>query len=47
LSSARQRRPDARSTVLLVGEQAVGTRGRAVENVLPVRIFGDDRATIA
>ena len=43
LHHLRQRLPDARSTVLLVGYQAVGTRGRALEEgARAVRIFGED-----
>jgi metallo-beta-lactamase family protein len=43
LHHLRQRLPDARSTVLLVGYQAVGTRGRALEEgASAVRIFGED-----
>jgi metallo-beta-lactamase family protein len=43
LHHLRQRLPDARSTVLLVGYQAVGTRGRALEEgAQSVRIFGED-----
>jgi metallo-beta-lactamase family protein len=43
LHHLRQRLPDARSTVLLVGYQAAGTRGRALEEgARAVRIFGED-----
>jgi metallo-beta-lactamase family protein len=43
LHHLRQRLPDARSTVLLVGYQAIGTRGRALEEGARwVRIFGAD-----
>jgi metallo-beta-lactamase family protein len=43
LHHLRQRLPDPRSTVLLVGYQAVGTRGRALEEKARwVRIFGAD-----
>lgn len=43
LHHLRQRLPDARSTVLLVGYQAIGTRGRALEDgARRVRIFGAD-----
>lgn len=43
LHHLRHRLPDPRSTVLLVGYQAVGTRGRALEEgAASVRIFGED-----
>jgi metallo-beta-lactamase family protein len=43
LHHLRRRLPDPRSTVLLVGYQAVGTRGRALEEGARwVRIFGAD-----
>ena len=43
LHHLRRRLPDPRSTVLLVGYQAVGTRGRALEEgASAVRIFGED-----
>jgi metallo-beta-lactamase family protein len=43
LHHLRRRLPDPRSTVLLVGYQAVGTRGRALEEgASTVRIFGED-----
>jgi metallo-beta-lactamase family protein len=43
LHHLRQRLPDPRSTVLLVGYQAVGTRGRALEEGARwLRIFGAD-----
>ncbi len=43
LHHLRQRLPDPRSTVLLVGYQAVGTRGRTLEEGARwVRIFGAD-----
>jgi metallo-beta-lactamase family protein len=43
LHHLRQRLPDPRSTVLLVGYQAIGTRGRALEEgARSVRIFGAD-----
>jgi len=42
LHHLRQRLPDPSSTVLLVGYQAVGTRGRALEEGAPtVKIFGE------
>lgn len=43
LHHLRQRLPDPRNTVLLVGYQAVGTRGRTLQEGGPtVRIFGED-----
>ena len=43
LHHLRRRLPDPRSTVLLVGYQAVGTRGRALEEgASTVRIFGEN-----
>jgi len=43
LHHLRERLPDPRSTVLLVGYQAAGTRGRALEEgARTVRIFGED-----
>ena len=43
LHHLRQRLPDARATVLLVGYQAVGTRGRALEEgARSIKIFGSD-----
>jgi metallo-beta-lactamase family protein len=43
LHHLRERLPDPRSTVMLVGYQAVGTRGRALEEGARVlRIFGED-----
>jgi metallo-beta-lactamase family protein len=43
LHHLRRRLPDARSTVLLVGYQAIGTRGRSLEEgARSVRIFGAD-----
>ena len=43
LHHLRERLPDPRSTVLLVGYQAVGTRGRALEEgARAIRIFGED-----
>jgi metallo-beta-lactamase family protein len=43
LHHLRARLPDPRTTVLLVGYQAAGTRGRALEEGAPaVRIFGED-----
>jgi metallo-beta-lactamase family protein len=43
LHHLRQRLPDPRSTVLLVGYQALGTRGRALEEgARSIRIFGAD-----
>lgn len=46
----RQRLPDSRTTVLLVGYQAAGTRGRSLqEGTKSLRIFGDEipvRATV-
>ena len=45
LHHRRQRLPDPRTTVLLVGYQAVGTRGRALqEGARWLRIFGEDVA---
>jgi metallo-beta-lactamase family protein len=42
LHHLRRRLPDPRTTVILVGYQAVGTRGRALEEGAPsIRIFGD------
>jgi len=50
LHHLRRRLPEARTTVLFVGYQAAGTRGRALrEGAARVRIFGEDvpvRATI-
>lgn len=50
LHHLRQRLPDSRTTVLLVGYQAVGTRGRALqEGARSLRIFGEAvavRATV-
>jgi len=50
LHHLRQRLPDRRTTVLLVGYQAEGTRGRRLQNgEKTVRIFGEDvpvRATV-
>jgi metallo-beta-lactamase family protein len=43
LHHLRQRLPDARTTVLLVGYQAAGTRGRLLrDGASRVRIFGDE-----
>ncbi len=43
LHHLKQRLPDPRTTVLLVGYQAVGTRGRELqEGTTVVRIFGED-----
>jgi metallo-beta-lactamase family protein len=43
LHHLRRRLPDPRSTVLLVGYQAIGTRGRALEEgASTVRIFGEN-----
>jgi metallo-beta-lactamase family protein len=43
LHHLRHRLPDPRSTVLLVGYQAIGTRGRSLENGARwIRIFGSD-----
>lgn len=43
LHHMRRRLPDPRTTVLIVGYQAYGTRGRTlVEGAESVRIFGDD-----
>jgi metallo-beta-lactamase family protein len=43
LHHLRRLLPDPRATVLLVGYQAVGTRGRALQEGAPsVRIFGED-----
>jgi metallo-beta-lactamase family protein len=43
LHHLRERLPDPRTTVLLVGYQAAGTRGRALEEgTRTVRIFGED-----
>jgi metallo-beta-lactamase family protein len=43
LHHLRERLPDPRTTVLLVGYQAAGTRGRALEEgARTVRIFGED-----
>lgn len=43
LHHLRQRLPDPRTTVLLVGYQAIGTRGRRLqEGAKFVRIFGED-----
>ena len=43
LHHLRRRLPEPRSTVLLVGYQAVGTRGRALEEgASTLRIFGED-----
>jgi metallo-beta-lactamase family protein len=43
LHHLKQRLPDPRTTVLLVGYQAVGTRGRRLQNgEKTLRIFGDD-----
>lgn len=50
LHDLKQRLPDPRTTVLLVGYQAVGTRGRALqEGARSPRIFGEEvaaRATV-
>jgi metallo-beta-lactamase family protein len=50
LHHLRQRLPDERTTVLFVGYQAAGTRGRTLRDGAPtVRIFGEDvpvRATV-
>jgi metallo-beta-lactamase family protein len=50
LHHLRRRLPDPRTTVLLVGYQALGTRGRRLEDgERSVRIFGEDvpvRATV-
>ncbi len=43
LHHLKQRLPDPRTTVLLVGYQAIGTRGRRLQNgEASVRIFGED-----
>jgi metallo-beta-lactamase family protein len=43
LHHLRRRLPDARTTVLVAGFQAAGTRGRALVDGAPtVRIFGED-----
>jgi metallo-beta-lactamase family protein len=43
LHHLRARLPDPRTTVLLVGYQALGTRGRAlVDGAAAIRIFGED-----
>jgi metallo-beta-lactamase family protein len=43
LHHLRRRLPDQRTTVLLVGYQAVGTRGRSLQDGAPsVRIFGEE-----
>ncbi len=43
LHHLKQRLPDPRTTVLLVGYQAVGTRGQQLQSGAPsVRIFGED-----
>jgi metallo-beta-lactamase family protein len=43
LHHLRERLPDPRTTVLLVGYQAAGTRGRALEEgARTIRIFGED-----
>jgi metallo-beta-lactamase family protein len=43
LHHLRQRLPNPRTTVLLVGYQAIGTRGRSLqEGAKAVRIFGED-----
>jgi metallo-beta-lactamase family protein len=43
LHHLKQRLPDPRTTVLLVGYQGVGTRGRRLQNAeKTLRIFGDD-----
>jgi metallo-beta-lactamase family protein len=51
LHHLRARLPDPRTTVLIVGYQALGTRGRALqEGAATLRIFGDDvpvRARVA
>jgi len=48
LHHLRRRLGDPRTLVLLVGYQAVGTRGRALEEGAPaLRIFGEDVAVRA
>lgn len=48
LHHLRQRLPDSRTTVLLVGYQAVGTRGRTLqEGARSLRIFGEEVAVRA
>jgi metallo-beta-lactamase family protein len=48
LHHLRRRLPDPRTTVLLVGYQAIGTRGRSLqEGARTVRIFGEDVAVRA
>jgi metallo-beta-lactamase family protein len=48
LHHLKQRLPDARTTVLLVGYQALGTRGRRLqEGEATLRIFGEDVAVRA
>jgi metallo-beta-lactamase family protein len=43
LHHLRRRLPDSRTTVLLVGFQAVGTRGRALQDGAPtIRMFGEE-----
>ena len=43
LHHLRQRLPDSRTTVILVGYQAIGTRGRQLqEGATTIRIFGTD-----
>ena len=48
LHHLRRRLPDARTTVLLVGYQATGTRGQLIQDgARSVRIFGEEVAVRA